>query len=384
MVVTASDFKDAGIRVPLLVGGAALSEKYTRIKIAPATSRPRLLRQGRHDRSAPHERDHGPRDAYGACSHSTSSPRCPPSKPRRASRAASSSARAAAARSAPASPIPTAPYLDRKVRDCRRSSPKSGPHQSVHALRPAPRLQGQLREGPRRSRREGAGALSRAGSRQARSGGFMKVPRRLAVLRSRARRQCNPPFAPGGKIPLHTFRFGRQDREDGLCLSDYVLDPVAGRRDHLALFVVTAGEGVARRFRNGQARGRVLQGRTGSRRSPSRPPKAAPNGCIAACARIGASPTPRHDDAGAVHLPLSRASVTASAIRPVRIWKIRTALFKLLRPEEIGVQADGRLHDGARGQRQRARLPPPRLRVLHRERSRGRSRLTARKIPIFL
>src|SRR5262249_57423815 len=38
MVVTASDLKAAGIAVPLLVGGAALSEKLTRHKLSPATS----------------------------------------------------------------------------------------------------------------------------------------------------------------------------------------------------------------------------------------------------------------------------------------------------------------------------------------------------------
>jgi len=36
MVITASDLKDAGIGVPLLVGGAALSAKYTQQKIAPS------------------------------------------------------------------------------------------------------------------------------------------------------------------------------------------------------------------------------------------------------------------------------------------------------------------------------------------------------------
>src|SRR5439155_23791322 len=36
MVITATDLKTAGIVVPLLVGGAALSEKFTRTKIAPA------------------------------------------------------------------------------------------------------------------------------------------------------------------------------------------------------------------------------------------------------------------------------------------------------------------------------------------------------------
>ena len=36
MVTTAADLREAGIHVPLLVGGAALSEKFTRTKIAPA------------------------------------------------------------------------------------------------------------------------------------------------------------------------------------------------------------------------------------------------------------------------------------------------------------------------------------------------------------
>src|SRR5664280_3915179 len=36
MVITASDLKAAGILAPILVGGAALSEKFTRTKIAPA------------------------------------------------------------------------------------------------------------------------------------------------------------------------------------------------------------------------------------------------------------------------------------------------------------------------------------------------------------
>jgi len=36
MVTTAGDLRDAGISVPLLVGGAALSERFTRTRIAPA------------------------------------------------------------------------------------------------------------------------------------------------------------------------------------------------------------------------------------------------------------------------------------------------------------------------------------------------------------
>ena len=54
-------------------------------------------------------------------------------------------------------------------------------------------------------------------------------------------------FAPASLSPIHTFRFGRQRRENGLCLSDYILDAEEGRRDHLALFVVTAGAHIRER-----------------------------------------------------------------------------------------------------------------------------------------
>ncbi len=47
MVTTASDFKDHGVEVPLLVGGAALSEKFTTTRIGPATKRRRFTRRTR-------------------------------------------------------------------------------------------------------------------------------------------------------------------------------------------------------------------------------------------------------------------------------------------------------------------------------------------------
>jgi len=54
-------------------------------------------------------------------------------------------------------------------------------------------------------------------------------------------------FAPGTNEPLHTFRFPRQRKGDYLCLSDYVLPAQNRQRDHVALFVVTAGEGIRER-----------------------------------------------------------------------------------------------------------------------------------------
>ena len=66
-------------------------------------------------------------------------------------------------------------------------------------------------------------------------------------------------FAPGAASPLHTFSFGRQSLSAGLCLSDYVLDAVDGRRDHVALFVVTAGAGIREQSEKAKAAGEFFK-----------------------------------------------------------------------------------------------------------------------------
>ncbi len=63
MVVTATDMQDAGLDLPMLVGGAALTGKFTRTRIAPVLWRARRLCQGRDDRARPHASDHGSRVA---------------------------------------------------------------------------------------------------------------------------------------------------------------------------------------------------------------------------------------------------------------------------------------------------------------------------------
>jgi 5-methyltetrahydrofolate--homocysteine methyltransferase len=55
-------------------------------------------------------------------------------------------------------------------------------------------------------------------------------------------------FEPGGVTPVETLAFPRQRKADGVCLSDLVLparrDGGGVRRDHVALFAVTAGAGI--------------------------------------------------------------------------------------------------------------------------------------------
>jgi 5-methyltetrahydrofolate--homocysteine methyltransferase len=66
-------------------------------------------------------------------------------------------------------------------------------------------------------------------------------------------------FEPGGSSPVQTFQFGRQRKDDGLCLSDYILDAEEGRRDHLALFAINAGECIRERAEEWKQQGEYVK-----------------------------------------------------------------------------------------------------------------------------
>jgi 5-methyltetrahydrofolate--homocysteine methyltransferase len=134
MVITAGDLQRRRHRVPLLVGGAALSEKFTRTR-SRRVWRSRLLRQGRHDRPGLMNRLMDPAEREATCTtHHVERPgagRGP--SPERRRPVAHRRARSAKVRTD--IPIPPAPYLDRKVRDVPHLAEVVELHQSVHALR---------------------------------------------------------------------------------------------------------------------------------------------------------------------------------------------------------------------------------------------------------
>ena len=140
MVITASDLKDAGIDVPLLVGGAALSEKFTRTQIAPGLWRRRLLRQGRHDRPAPDEPAHGPRRARRQSCAIARYVEAPARSRRLRSRRRAPASRRTQPQSAHR--YPDSARAVSRPQGPRRAAPRRSVelHQSVHALRPPPRL----------------------------------------------------------------------------------------------------------------------------------------------------------------------------------------------------------------------------------------------------
>jgi 5-methyltetrahydrofolate--homocysteine methyltransferase len=246
MVATASDFKAAGIRVPLLVGGAALSEKFTRTKIAAAYGEAACYAK---DAMAGLKlmnqiMDPSAREAMLANSRGTAAP-----------------AETVAAEPTPASittrrspkvrtdlPIPTAPYLDRKLRTLPNLAEIWGHINPYMLYGRHLGYKGNFEKGLQEHDAKALGLYDQVEELKREASQFMKVRAVWQYLEAERDGNSIHLFAPGAASPIHTFRFGRQGgREDALCLSDYILDPAEGHRDHLVLFVVTAGAGIRER-----------------------------------------------------------------------------------------------------------------------------------------
>jgi 5-methyltetrahydrofolate--homocysteine methyltransferase len=253
MVTTASDLREAGINVPLLVGGAALSEKFTKTKIAPQYSTAvcyakdamtglRLM----NDLSDPVRRDETVREHThaGVAVLEEAAPRNGgPAGEERSPRVRTDL------------PIPPAAYLDRKRRtvpDVREIWDYVNPYmvfgrhlgfrgnfEKALAERDPRALE--LYNNMEDVKREAAK--------------FMKIAAVWQFLEAERHGNSIALFAPDAGTPLHTFHFPRQRTGDKLCLSDYILPATNGSRDHLALFVVTAGAGIRDRAEAEKAAG---------------------------------------------------------------------------------------------------------------------------------
>ena len=256
MVITAADLREAGIQVPLLVGGAALSDKFTRLKIAPEYSNAvcyakdamtglRLMNQ----LSDPAHRDAFLQEHTHAATAVIEEPASP-------SIATSGEERSPRVRIDV--PIPRVAYFERKARaipDLNEIWSYVNPYMVFgrhlgfrgnfeKALAERDPRAIELYNSMEEVKREAAG--------------FMKIS---AVWQSfEAERHGNSIalFSPRVKTPLHTFHFQRQNAPGGLCLSDYILPSTEEGRDHIALFVVTAGAGIRQRAEEAKAAGRYF------------------------------------------------------------------------------------------------------------------------------
>ena len=262
MVVTGEDLREAGIRVPLLVGGAALSEKFTVTKIAPAYQGPTFYAKDAMTGLQIMNRLMEPESRERLLA-SLASP--PASEAQGEARAAAppGGAEAGTQRSPKVRtdiPIPPAPYLDRRVRTLANLAEIWSYINPYMLYGRHLGFKGNFEQALKERDPKALALHHDVEAVKARAAQFMKV--RAVWQFFEAERQGNSIalFEPGAAVPVHVFTFERQRKKDGLCLSDYVLDPdPSGRRDHIALFVVTAGEGVREAAEQAKQEGRFFE-----------------------------------------------------------------------------------------------------------------------------
>lgn len=257
MVITANDLRDAGIDAPLLVGGAALSEKFTKGKIAPAYEAPTFYC----------------RDAMSGLA--TLNEIVDPATRAQVLAAATVVAPDAGLADAAAVVVNRSTERSPKVRTDVALPPVTNPERRVRTLPQLSEVWSYINPFMLYGRHLGyKGNFEKIlADRDPKAlelfhfveevkewaAGFMKVRAVWQVLEAERDGNQIHVFGPGASSPLWTWRFARQSKDDGLCLSDYILDPTDGRRDSLGVFVVTAGEGIRQHAEEAKAAGEYLK-----------------------------------------------------------------------------------------------------------------------------
>jgi 5-methyltetrahydrofolate--homocysteine methyltransferase len=256
MVTTASDLREAGITVPLLVGGAALSDKFTRTKIAPQYSSAvcyakdamtglRLM----NELSDPASR------AATIEKHLHVGTAVLDEEPLRTLEPAGDERSTRVSVDLPVQPVA---YLDRKVRavpDLAEIWSYVNPYMLFGRHLG---FRGSF-EKALAARDPRALELSAAVDEvKQECASYMKIGAVWQFFEAERRGNSIALFEPSANTPVHTFHFQRQRVKDKLCLSDYILPAVKGERDHVALFVVTAGKNIREKSEEAKAAGRYL------------------------------------------------------------------------------------------------------------------------------
>jgi 5-methyltetrahydrofolate--homocysteine methyltransferase len=240
MVITATDLKAAGIAVPLLVGGAALSEKFARTKIGPAYSEAVCYAKDAMTGLSLMNRLMDPSERQSLLSSHTflEAPAAVEAAPEPLAPLSTRRSRKVRADI----PVPPAPYLDRKLRDVPNLADVWSYVNPFMIYGRHLGYKGNFEKALAEHEEKAVDLYHKVEEVKHEAARFMRVRAVWQFFEAERDGNAIHLFAPGGASPIHTFRFGRQRREDGLCLSDYILEGENGARDHLALFVTTAGE----------------------------------------------------------------------------------------------------------------------------------------------
>ncbi|HEX3556248.1 MAG TPA: methionine synthase [Thermoanaerobaculia bacterium] len=254
MVLTAGDLAAVGIDTPLLVGGAALTRRFTHRKIAQAyTGLCTYAKDAMHglklverlmDPAARPDLQQEVADLIAADAVEAAVERTEAAEP----------GRTAAAEVRRDVPVPVPPDLDRHVAelDLDKVWEYLNP-QMVYGKHLG------LKGSVKRLREEGDEKLAKL----ERIVDELKDVARHGAMKARAVWRFFPAEADGNRVtlrdpetgePVAAWDFPRQNREGGLSLADYVLPG-----DHLALFVTTSGEGIRERVEAWKHQGEYLK-----------------------------------------------------------------------------------------------------------------------------
>jgi 5-methyltetrahydrofolate--homocysteine methyltransferase len=254
MVLTAGDLAAVGIDTPLLVGGAALTRRFTHRKIAQAyTGLCTYAKDAMHglklverllDPSAKPDLQQEVADLIAADTVEATSEVTEAAEP----------GRTAAAEVRRDVPIPIPPDLDRHVAelDLDKVWEYLNP-QMIYGKHLG------LKGSVKRLREEGDPKLAKLETVI----DELKDLGRQGALKARAVWRFFPAEADGNRVtlrdpetgePVAAWDFPRQNRDGGLSLADYVLPG-----DHVALFVTTSGEGVRERVETWKHQGEYLK-----------------------------------------------------------------------------------------------------------------------------
>lgn len=254
MVLTAGDLAAVGIDTPLLVGGAALTRRFTHRKIAHAyTGLCTYAKDAMHGLKLverlldPGQKPDLQREVTDLLAADNADAAAEPAEATEAGRNAAAEVRRDL-------PVPAPSDLDRHVADLDldRVWEYLNP-QMIYGKHLG------LKGSVKRLREEGDPKLAKLEAVI----GDLKALGRTGALHARAVWRFFPAEADGNRITLRcpqtgrvaaSWDFPRQNREGGLSLADYVLPG-----DHIALFVTTAGEGVRERVEEWKRTGEYLK-----------------------------------------------------------------------------------------------------------------------------
>jgi 5-methyltetrahydrofolate--homocysteine methyltransferase len=242
------------------VGGAALSDKFTRTRIAPSYGEAVCYAKDAMTGLRLMNQLMDPNERPGVLAAHTHMEKAVPVDRAREAVPAPATKRSSKVRTDV--PIPVAPYLERKVRNVAHLT-EVWSYINPHMLYGRHLGYKGHFEKDLAARHEKALELFHHVEEVKKAAAqFMKVKAVWQFFEAEHEGNAIHLFAPGGASALHTFRFGRQSKADGLCLSDYVLDAEEGARDHLALFVVTAGAGIREQSDEWKQAGEYFQSHT--------------------------------------------------------------------------------------------------------------------------